>query len=460
MRATDRHNTETAMIFVFFYTGPLIVAGISYPAKLVWDRLALPKFGMQMICRGALGLLGLASYGYLQSVVAKRINKETAVWLVLLTAMQFHIPFYLTRPLPNVIASVLTNVGLAIWLKGRQSERALAILVFAAVVFRCDTILLASLVGLNMLWNHNIKFFVGIAVGFCSLVAGLLLSVPIDSIFWGRWLWPEGEVLYFNTILNKSHEWGVSPWNWYFKSALPRSLHVAYPLAFIGALVDKRVRPSFFVALGFVLLYSNLGHKELRFLFPVLPLWNISAAAAISKLRQKRQTAPQNRWYFWHLVWLALTAAFVAGLGTVFIAAAASRLNYPGGVALMRLHELGKHELLHDTASLQKNISVHIGVYPAMTGVSRFGEAGIPWIYSKAESLDDNDLITAGFEYLLSDKPSIVGYTLVEVVEGYAGLRFDRGGKQLVENLKDWTNGNLPVRILTSPQVFILRRNY
>ena len=43
----------------------------------------------------------------------------------------------------------------------------------------------------------------GLLTGVLALAGSLALTVPLDSWFWGRWLWPEGQVLWFNTAENR-----------------------------------------------------------------------------------------------------------------------------------------------------------------------------------------------------------------------------------------------------------------
>ena len=85
--------------------------------------------------------------------------------------------------------------------------------------------------------------------------------------------------------------WLQSPFYWYFTSALPRALLVAFPLSWVSLASEPRARPYVLVAFVFVATYSLLPHKELRFVLYTVPLLNVAAAAGASHPKISRVCA-------------------------------------------------------------------------------------------------------------------------------------------------------------------------
>ena len=423
-------------------------------------------------------------------------------YYLLITASKFHLPFYSSRLLPNTFALILAIHAYADWFNDRP-HRTAALLVISTVVFRCDSLLLLFTIGLMMLIRRQLTIGEAICTGFISGLLGLFMSVPLDTLLWGRPIWPEFEVLWFNTVDNRSSEWGTMPYHWYLTSALPRGMLLTallVPLAFVrmpelvitwatsylgrnkkriqmdelqfSSMFDLCLLPPFAAVIGFVLLYSFLPHKEIRFIFPTVPVFNVCAAYGMSRLdrlafpcvsgveAKKKSTAGDITLLVARIMYLCGVATIACTLLGSFVFIRMSKENYPGGAALSRLKQyldtripmLSSIPQSQTSASMPRSlsanrevqsttwedVSVHVDVAAAMTGVSLFGQrhASHRWVdrggmkegpyqIEKSGYEDDNNVRVSSlvFTHLLTEHQQVQGYHIIDTILGHP--RFD-----------------------------------
>lgn len=205
---------------------------------------------------------------------------------------------------------------------------------------------------------------------------------------------------------------------WYFTNALPKMLQASYPLSLLSIFLSRKARSLMFVALGFTLLYSFLAHKEVRFLFPTVPLWNLSAALAVSEIFSQRKGT-----FIKQALQICVSAAIVLGTTLTVISSVASYRNYPGGQAIGALNDI----IMPTTSHQNSTVLVHIDTFSAMTGISRFLELPPPVLYSKVEGLNLAEYQEKGFDYLLNEQRYVPGYTIIRHIKGFDRVRFCGG---------------------------------
>ncbi|KAJ5914746.1 hypothetical protein N7504_003629 [Penicillium tannophilum] len=228
--------------------------------------------------------------------------------------------FCSTRTLSNCLETTLTIVALNKWpwqwlagsptgdsrknagekAKSQQRQMLLGLrqclsLAAVACILRPTNVIiwitLAGLAWLRISWNQR-KVLVREVLLCGSMILGI--SAVADRIFYGFWTFPPLRFLYFNIAQSLAVFYGRNNWHYYVTEGYPLLLTTLLPFAVPGlyyALTarvsasspSERVQAATRVHLATVCVLmpcalSLISHKEVRFIYPLLPSLHILAA--------------------------------------------------------------------------------------------------------------------------------------------------------------------------------------
>ncbi|KAF9877366.1 Alg9-like mannosyltransferase [Colletotrichum karsti] len=306
---------------------PAVFAGVYSLADLIaqplpaaaksWLLLAAPK--------AAQAVFAAAGDWYTWQLAVKIYGADSSTsWFALFMSMFSPFQWYCsTRTFSNSLETTLTIAALNYWpweLLGESKTvkenpkpaqsilhtpgilmnlRISLFLAAIAVLLRPTNILIWATIGLATLsrplltrsvLTPSTTLILVREVLFCG-TAALALSLASDRLYFGEWAFPPYTWLYFNISQSLAVFYGRNDWHYYLSQGLPL-LSIAYLPFVLISLYKPPSTPSKVRSLALKTLagtvyvmiaaLSVISHKEVRFIYPLLPILHILAAPSVT----------------------------------------------------------------------------------------------------------------------------------------------------------------------------------
>ncbi|XP_078702493.1 GPI alpha-1,2-mannosyltransferase 3-like isoform X2 [Branchiostoma floridae x Branchiostoma belcheri] len=344
------------------FTYPLVFASLyKLLAVLRLDSVTLLVFLPRLLQ----GLFTALCDLHLYKVTRKLHGKEVAQWTLLCQLLSWFMFYCGPRTLTNSMETVLTTAALYYYpwpqeastrVSSKQVVMYLSLAALSCLVRPTAAIMWLPLCGLHLVNCRNklhtfTLHFIPVGVG------ALAWSAVVDRIFYGKWVLVQYNFLEFNVLSNQGSFYGSHPWHWYVTQGFPVVMATQLlPFVFGAVKFWKKQKLVLLIVLWTVMVYSCLGHKEFRFIMPVLPLAMISCGLWLQWLTPWLRVSTVALLLVTNLP-LALYTSLVHQRGTVdvmsYLSQQADRQGHTSVLFLMPCHSTPFYSHVHHNISMR-----------------------------------------------------------------------------------------------------------
>ncbi len=265
---------------------PVLAMGIFYVCDLI---SIIDPHTKALVLRLITSIFAFSAIAIFLRTIKHLIKPSFQNWLVFLSLFLWFIPFINVRFSSETWAGITLLYGLSFLLREKRDQ---IHYIFAGLfigfsfVFRFQ--MGFAIVGIALWLILNEKSIRNTLIVMVGTILPIGICIVLDSWFYGDFVFTPWNYFEYNIIQGVASEFGTSPWYYYLFAIFRFSFFPIGILMLLSLLKVTLIHPKnliIWVVVPFILFHSVVGHKELRFLFPVANLVPFLIVMAIQEIK-------------------------------------------------------------------------------------------------------------------------------------------------------------------------------